>query len=247
MRKIGSFYMCLLLIRGQAWWSSAAGSDFPSSRGKRERKKERERKRERERESHFALSIYGSTPGNQNRLGSSIVLLLRMLSVGTRKKKHGRTRLTFCRFCAHVFAIVLRLAAFWVLANMGQSTAALLIRKTETCSPFLPSFLPSPFLPASDLVSFLSPLANPTLPKLPFGALRAANGREGGPYSSRLGKGAGWQFNRIFIGLSFGPRIGLSFGSSVKLKRSYVQTARIGPAFTQWGTVFTTRIWVLIQ
>ena len=108
-------------------------------------------------------------------------------------------------------------------------------RPKHALPSFLPSFLPSPFLPASDLVSFLSPLANPTLPKLPFGALRAANGREGGPYSSRLGKGAGWQFNRIFIGLSFGPRIGLSFGSSVKLKRSYVQTARIGPAFTQWG------------
>ena len=40
----------------------------------------------------------------------------------------------------------------------------------------------------------------------------------------------GWQLNRLFIGPSFGPRIGLSFGQSVELKRSYLQTARIGPA-----------------
>ena len=33
---------------------------------------------------------------------------------------------------------------------------------------------------------------------------------------------AGWQFNRLFVC----PRIGPSFGPSVKLKRSYVQTAR---------------------
>ena len=51
-----------------------------------------------------------------------------------------------------------------------------------------------------------------------------------------------WQFNRLFIGPSFGLRIGLSLGPSVKMKRSCVQTARIGPAFTQWGTFFATRI-----
>ena len=28
----------------------------------------------------------------------------------------------------------------------------------------------------------------------------------------------GWQFNGLFVGLSFGPRIGPSFGHSVKLK-----------------------------
>ena len=33
----------------------------------------------------------------------------------------------------------------------------------------------------------------------------------------------------------------------VKLKRSYVQTARIGTAFTQRGTFFSNRIWVPIQ
>ena len=34
--------------------------------------------------------------------------------------------------------------------------------------------------------------------------------------------GSGWQFNRLFIGQSFGPRVGPSFGLSGKLKRAYV-------------------------
>ena len=36
----------------------------------------------------------------------------------------------------------------------------------------------------------------------------------------------GWQFNRLFVCPSFGPRIGLSVGPSVKLKSSYVKTAQ---------------------
>ena len=55
--------------------------------------------------------------------------------------------------------------------------------------------------------------------------------------------GAGWQFYGLFVGPSFGPTIFPSFGQSVKLKRSYVQTVqmailraqnhglRIGPSF----------------
>ena len=57
----------------------------------------------------------------------------------------------------------------------------------------------------------------------------------------------GWQFNRRFVGMSFGPRISPNFGPSIKLKRSYVDTKcsnsytgtlgaenngpRIGPSF----------------
>ena len=37
----------------------------------------------------------------------------------------------------------------------------------------------------------------------------------------------GWQFNRLFIGPSFGPKIVLSFGPTAKLKRPSEQTAQV--------------------
>ena len=49
----------------------------------------------------------------------------------------------------------------------------------------------------------------------------------GGQLAQSFARSSGWQFNRPFVGLSFGPRIDPSFGPSVKLKRSHVQTAQI--------------------
>ena len=67
---------------------------------------------------------------------------------------------------------------------------------------------------------------------------------------------SGWQFNRLFVGLSFGLIIGPRFGPSVKLEGTYLQTAqiailgaqsndpRIGPTF---GRSFGPRFFKSIE